>query len=192
MDTMHNHTTPANHDYSAMMSLALDGLLSPEDTQNLDSHFHACPACQAEWSKWQQISHVLQVEPFAGPPPGFALRVDQTLQRAEQREERILGGLMVAGGTVTVLAVAVLGYLLTVALWVAISPAARTVAVEYLGFARQFVVLVFQNLAALRDAVAVLLPDPAVMLVLALMLLAAGMLWIRLVFYGNRTRASEQ
>lgn len=194
MDTMHHHTTTASaeHGYSELMSLALDGLLAPEDAQRFDRHREACPACQTEWAKWQRIAHVLHVEPFAGPPQGFALRVDQAMQRDEQRQERILGGLMLTGGALTVTAAVALSVLFSAALWMALAPAARLMALEFIGFARQLAELVFLNLTSLRDAVLSLLPNPLAMLVMALALVAAGMIWARLVFFSGRVRAGNR
>jgi anti-sigma factor RsiW len=188
MDTMTSHTThpPIHPDYSEMMSLALDGMLSADEERRLDRHLVACPTCQASWGKWQRIAHALTIEPFAGPPQGFALRLDQALQRDEQQQERILAGLVLAGGTLAVLALVVLGTALTTALWMAISPAARVQLVETLGFAGQFVTLVLQNLASIRDSLVALMPDPLVMLAICLALMVAGAAWIRLVFYGAR------
>lgn len=189
MDTITTHTTPPSHqDYTDLMSLSLDGMLSTGEQQQLDHHLSTCPACQATWSKWQRISHVLTVQPFAGPPPGFALRLDSALQRREQRHERVLAGWVLAGGTLTVLALIVLGTALTTGLWMASAPAARVQLVETLGFAGQFGALVFQNLAAIRDGVAALLPDPILMLVSALALITAAAIWVRLVFYDRQVR----
>lgn len=180
------------HDYSEMMSLALDGMQSPEEAIDLDQHLQACPACQVSWNKWQRLAHVLTVEPFAGPPQGFSLRVEHALQRDEQRQERILAGLVLAGGTATVLALLVLGTALTTALWMAISPAARVQMVATLGFAGQFATLVFQNLTSIRNGVVALLPDPVIMLGICLGLMAISAIWIRLVFYGARMSNGKQ
>lgn len=167
------------------MSLALDDLLAQDEMQRLSEHLQVCPTCMTEWGKWQRIAYVLQAEPFAGPPQGFALGVDRKLQRAEQRQERILGGLVVAGGTLSIVAALLLATAAATAFWLAISPAARLAAMEYAGFARQFAVLVLQNLAALRDSVMALLPDPGALLLIFLALFAAGLLWVRLVFFGR-------
>lgn len=187
MDRNHtrHQTMIFDHGYSEMMSLALDGLLDSEESQRLDHHLRTCLACQAEWGKWQRIAQVLQAEPFAGPPQGFAMSVDRALQRSEQRREHILGGLMLAGGTLSISALVLLVVGLTTALWLAISPAARLAATEYLTFTRQFAVLVFQNMTALRDASLALLPDPTALLLIVVALLAASLLWIRLVFFGR-------
>ena len=190
MNTMTQSTTPPylHDDYSELMSLALDGMLSAADEQRLDQHLLACPSCQAAWTRWQRIGHILTVEPFAGPPQGFALAVDHALQRDETRQERMLASLVLAGGTGAVLALAALGAVLTTALWMAISPAARTQLVETLGFVGQFASLVFQNLMPVRDAVMTLLPSPWVLPALALALTIALAVWVRLVFYGAWAR----
>jgi anti-sigma factor RsiW len=195
METMISHTNQptTHHDYSELMSLALDGMLSAGEQQHLDQHLSACPACQGTWGAWQRISHVLTAEPFAGPPQGFALRFDAVLQRQEQRQERVLAGWVLAGGTLVVLALIMLGTALTTALWMALAPNARGELVDTLGFAGQFAALVFQNLAAVRDGIAALLPDPVIMLAVALALVLAGAAWIGLVFFGGRgSMASDQ
>lgn len=194
MDTMTQLSMeqPIDHDYSALMSLALDGMLDANEAGQLEQHLHACPACQASWTRWQRIAHVLTVEPFAGPPQGFALRLDQTLQRHEQRHERVLAGLVLAGGTATVLALLLLSTAVTSALWMAVSPDSRLLLVETLGFAGQFVTLVFQNLTSLRNAVLALLPSPVLLLIMALAMMAASAAWAGLVFYGARAGAPER
>ena len=194
MDTMTSQTfhQTTHDDYSELMSLALDDLLSAEQQRRLDQHLVDCAACQMSWARWQRIAHLLTVEPFAGPPQGFALRLDQSLQRDEQRQERILAGLVLAGGTLTVMALIALGTLLTTALWMAVSPSARTQLVETLGFAGQFAALLAQNLTTLRNTVAVMMPDPVVMLVVCTALITASALWVRLVFFCNGLQAGNR
>jgi anti-sigma factor RsiW len=189
MEPMTNHTTPAaDHDYTDLMSLALDGLLSAEEQQRLDQHLAGCLTCRLTWSKWQRIAHVLTVQPFAGPPPAFMLQIDRALQRREQRRERMLAGWLLAGGTFTVLTLIALSVTLTGALLLTALPALRVQVVETLGYASQFIALIFQNLAALRDALALLLPNPVILLAVALALLLAGVAWVRLVFYSTAAR----
>ncbi len=189
MDTMTTHTTPtAHHDYTGLMSLALDGLLSAGEQQHLDQHLATCLACQRTWGKWQRISHVLTVQPFAGPPPAFALQIDRALQRREQRHERVLAGWLLAGGTLTVLTLLLLSAALTTSLLMVVAPALWAQVVETLGYAGQFIALIFQNLVALRDALALLLPGPVIMLAIALALLVASAAWVKLVFYSAAAR----
>jgi anti-sigma factor RsiW len=194
MDTMASYTPnqTTNHDFSELMSLALDGMLSAEEERRLDQHLQACPACQSSWNRWQRVSHFLTVEPFVGPPQGFALRLDHALQRDERRQEHILASLLLAGGTATVLALIVLGAALTTGLWMAISPLERVQLVETMGFAGQFMALVFQNLVAIRNGIAAMIPDPLIMLVICLALITASAVWVRLVFFGNGARPTSR
>lgn len=181
-------SSTAQHDYTNLMSLALDDLLSAEEQQHLDQHLAGCLSCRRTWSKWQRISHVLTVQPFAGPPPAFMLQIDRALQRREQRHERVLAGWLLAGGTLTVLALTLLSAAVTGTILLTALPALRVQVVETLGYAGQFIALIFQNLAALRDALALLLPGPVIMLAIVLALLLAGAAWIRLVFYSAAAR----
>jgi predicted anti-sigma-YlaC factor YlaD len=194
MDTMTSHTTyePWHHNYSELMSLALDDMLRAEEERQLDQHLAACPACRTVWFKWRRVARVLTVEPFAGPPQGFTLNVDHALQRDERRQERIWAGLVLAGGTLTILALVVLGTALTTALWMAVSSEARLQAMQTLSFASQFMALIFQNLASVRDAVLALLPSPVFLLIVALAMMTAGVIWVRLVFYGAQANSPGQ
>ncbi len=189
MDILTTRATPtAQHDYSPLMSLALDGMLSAEEQQRLDQHLTACPTCQQTWGKWQRIAHVLTVEPFAGPSLGFTLRLDSAMQRREQRRERRLAAGILVGGTLAVLTLLLLSVTLTATLLMTNAPGLWARVVETVGFGGQFIALVWQNLTAVRDALAALLPNPLVMMAVALALVMAGLAWARLVFYGARAR----
>lgn len=189
MDRITTQPTPAApHDYSPLMSLALDGLLSAGEQQRLDQHLAACPACQQTWGRWQRIAHVLTVEPFAAPSLGFALRLDSAMQRRERRHERLLAAGILVGGTLAVLTLLLLSMTLTATLLMSNAPGLWPRVVETLGFGGQLIALVWQNLTAVRDALAALLPNPLVMMGVALALVMAGVIWIRLVFYGARAR----
>ncbi|HNU05743.1 MAG TPA: zf-HC2 domain-containing protein [Anaerolineae bacterium] len=189
MDSLTTQPTPAaQHDYSHLMSLALDGMLSAGEQEDLDQHLAACPACQRTWGKWQRISQVLTVEPFAGPSLGFALRLDSAMQRRELRRQRLAAVAILVGGTLAVLTLLLLSTTLTVTLLMSNAPGLGARVVESLGFGSQFITLVWQNLTAVRDALAALLPDPLVMMALALALVMAGLVWVRLVFYDARAR----
>ena len=104
------------------MSLALDGLLADAEQATFDQHLAACEPCRARWLKWQRISDVLWYEPFAGPAQGFALRVDSLVQHEQRRKERMLGGLVLVGGTVSIWAVMALSVAITVLVGLTVSP----------------------------------------------------------------------
>lgn len=192
MDTLNLTPNDSPHfEVSALMSLALDGMLSNDEEQQLHQHLLACPSCQTTWQRWQHIGHVLTVEPFAGPPQGFALRTDQMLQRAEQRRERLLAGLVLVGGTILVTALILLAVAGAGTLWMALSPDARIQATSLFDYLRQFASLAVANLASIRDGVAAVLPSPAVMLVFTVTLMTASLLWVRVVLAGNSIRADN-
>ena len=186
-------TMQGNHDdhlSSEVMSLALDGLLSPGELREFDQHLHSCVACSVRWTKWQQISRLLEVEPFMGPAPGFVLRVDQGLRQQERRRERMVGGVVLVGGTVSIWSILLLGVVLTTVVWLVATPAARLELIQYLAFGGQFLALGLRNLAAIRDAALEVLPGPGLALAICAVLTVALFVWIRLVFSGD-TRRSE-
>lgn len=192
MDTLNLTPNDSPHfEASALMSLALDGLLSSDEEQQLHQHLQACSSCQATWQKWQHIGQVLTVEPFAGPPQGFSMRTDHILQRAEQRRERLMAGVVLVGGTVLVTALILLAVAGAGALWMALSPDARIQATSLFDYLRQFAGLAVANLASIRDAVAAVLPSPAVLLLFTVTLMAASLLWVRVVLAGNSVQADN-
>ncbi len=182
-DTMNEHEI-----FSESMSLALDGLLADAEQAMFDQHLAACEPCRARWLKWQRISDVLWFEPFAGPAQGFSLRVDSLVQHEQRRKERMLGGLVLVGGTVSIWAVMALSVAITVIVGLTVSPAARWQIAEYFGFGSRVVGVVVNSATAVRDSL-LTMPGPGA-LVLALCVLAALMLlWVRLVFWGNRSQS---
>jgi len=101
---------------SALMSLALDGLLDARDQDRLHRHLAHCPACQAEWVAMQQVSELFKLAPLAGPRLGFATRVERRLAEKHRQRRRAFGGVAVLTGslslavlTVTTAAIIVLG-----------------------------------------------------------------------------------
>ncbi|MCB0228074.1 MAG: zf-HC2 domain-containing protein [Anaerolineae bacterium] len=181
-DNMNEHEI-----FSERMSLALDGLLADADQEAFDQHLAACEPCRARWLKWQRISDVLWFEPFAGPAQGFTFRVDDLVQHEQRRKERMLGGLVLVGGTVSIWTVMVLSVAITVLVGLTVSPAVRWQVAEYLGFGSRVVGVVISSVTAARDSL-LTMPGPGA-LVLALCVLAALMvLWLRLVFWGNRAQ----
>ena len=104
---------PLDHLSTEAMSLALDGLLDATEQQEFDAHLAACDICRAQWLKWRRISDVFRVEPFTAPASGFMLRVDQAVQRDEKRRERLWGGLVLVGGTLSIWTVLLMGLALT-------------------------------------------------------------------------------
>ncbi len=102
-----------------LMSLALDHLLGEKEERQLQHHLAACPQCQEEWSLMQEVSTLFEQSPMAGPPLGFAIRVERRLEAQTQQRRRLFGGIAVltgslslAGVTLAALALMVLGGML--------------------------------------------------------------------------------
>ena len=101
---------------TALMSLALDGLLDADGQRLMEQHLAACPACRAEWASMRQVSTLFEQSPMAGPPLGFAVRVERRLE--ERTQERrwtprgiamLTGSLSLAGLTVATVAMIIIG-----------------------------------------------------------------------------------
>jgi hypothetical protein len=183
----------AMHVSSEMMSLALDHMLDGAAEVAFEQHISACNQCQAEWSKWQRISLVFGEEPFAGAAPGFPLRFAATLQREQRRKERMLGGLVLVGGTVSIWTIVALSIAGALAAWLAFTPDARWQVTQTFGFGAQLVELLLRNLAPLRDSVVAVLPGPGMFVASLLALLALMAVWARLVLWNREqpTRAAS-
>jgi len=85
-----------------MMSLALDGMLSPEEQGAFEAHLHTCPDCQARWTRWRQVDALLAAGPVLSPSPGFSARVLKRLRHRGQHQRRLLGGVLLLGGSLSV------------------------------------------------------------------------------------------
>jgi anti-sigma factor RsiW len=103
---------------TALMSLALDGLLDAHEERELQQHLAGCATCMAEYEAMQQVSAWLGEAPMVGPPLGFAIRVERRLEERARKQRRLFGGLAVvtsslslAGITVATVALVVLGLL---------------------------------------------------------------------------------
>jgi anti-sigma factor RsiW len=80
---------------TALMSLALDGLLPEQDRRRLEQHLDVCPSCRGEWEAMRQIATLFEGSPMVGPPLGFALRVERRLAEGDRKRRRLFGGVAV-------------------------------------------------------------------------------------------------
>jgi predicted anti-sigma-YlaC factor YlaD len=101
---------------TALMSLALDGLLDSSDRQRLQQHLKTCATCRTEWEAMAEVAALFESSPAVGPPLGFAVRVERRLEDQAKTKRRAFGGLAVAtgslsliGATVAVVLILVLG-----------------------------------------------------------------------------------
>jgi anti-sigma factor RsiW len=86
---------------TAVMSLALDGLLAHSDRERLSQHLASCPTCSAEWDAMQQVSALFDQSPMVGPPLGFAIRVERRLAEKSRQRRRLLGGVAILTGSLS-------------------------------------------------------------------------------------------
>lgn len=103
---------------TALMSLALDGLLDADGQRLMDQHLAVCPACRAEWASMRQVSTLFEQAPMAGPPLGFAVRVERRLEERSKKRRWtprgiavLTGSLSLAGAAVAAVTLIVLGVL---------------------------------------------------------------------------------
>ena len=148
------------------MSLALDGFLDEAERLFFDEHVQTCALCQGDWTAWQQLARLFQEEPFVGPAPGFALRVNRRLRAEQQRRERMLGGLVLVGGTLSIWSVLVAGATLATAIWLIVSPTARLQALEMVAYIGQLLALSANAVVTWRDALLTVLPMPILVVLL--------------------------
>lgn len=101
---------------TALMSLALDGLLDSADRQRLEQHMSTCATCRTEWQAMTEVAALLESSPAVGPPLGFAVRVERRLEEQTKKKKRAFGGMAVVtsslsmiGATVAAILVMVLG-----------------------------------------------------------------------------------
>jgi len=80
---------------TALMSLALDGLLEEQDRRRLEQHLDVCPSCRGEWQAMREIATLFEGSPMVGPPLGFAIRVERRLAEQDKRRRRLFGGMAV-------------------------------------------------------------------------------------------------
>ena len=102
---------------SMLMSLALDGMLAADENQHLQHHLAACPACRSEWEGMQKVSFLFEEEPLAGPPLGFAIRVDRKLEEKARQRRRVFGGLAVLTGSFSLAAMTVGALIFVILAW---------------------------------------------------------------------------
>lgn len=95
------------HDYTELMSAALDGRLAGHERAEWNTHLATCPRCQARWNALHDIDRMFKNTPLVAPAPGFVARFSNRLARrqaAQQSRQRTLAGTGVLGvGALTVL-----------------------------------------------------------------------------------------
>lgn len=168
--------------WDELMSLRLDGLLSPAQEQQLQAHLADCQTCRGRLAVLSHLSSRLKAEPPAIPAPDFTARVTARLQQREARRRRLYSSVGICVGSVGLWAVAALAVLCLFA--VLVDPSVRTVLVDVVLSIGQnalaFVTVVGEALWFIAYA---LLTSPAALLVVgyAVLAVAVGAFWTRVV-----------
>jgi predicted anti-sigma-YlaC factor YlaD len=105
---------------TALMSLALDGMLDGGDRQRLEQHMKTCATCRTEWQAMAEVAALFESSPAVGPPLGFAVRVERRLDEQAKKKRRAFGGLAVATGSLSLVGATVavvLIFVLGIAAW---------------------------------------------------------------------------
>ena len=119
------------------------------------------------------------------------LRVDQAVQRDEKRRERLWGGLVLVGGTLSIWTVLLMGLALTMTVGMTVFTGVQVDPLSYLGLGGQAAAVLVQSLTTIRDGLLAMLPGPAVSVGLAAVLAVLALIWLRLVrSSGRRSDAS--
>lgn len=99
---------------TALMSLALDGMLDSSDRQRLEQHMKTCVACRTEWQAMAKVAVLFEDSTAVGPPLGFAVRVERRLEDQAKKKRRTFGGLAVATGSLSLIGATVAAVLILV------------------------------------------------------------------------------
>lgn len=84
---------------SELMSLRLDGELSPAEAKFLDAHLDGCAGCRDTWVALQRISSLFAGAPSVSPPEDFARRVMSRVAQRHAGRRYVWGALLLLLGT---------------------------------------------------------------------------------------------
>jgi anti-sigma factor RsiW len=111
----------SHQDTTVMMSLALDEMLSPEESAELNEHLDSCPSCRATWACWQSVGSLLSAQPLAGPSPNFSERVMVAVDQSVDRQSRAKKAALL-GGSLSIWVALIVALGIAAALWVLSDP----------------------------------------------------------------------
>lgn len=77
-----------HHEFTALMSAALDHEAPPGDVLRLQDHLETCPACAEAWAAWRSMDTYLSTAARLAPPSNFVLRVAARLDERRQKQQR--------------------------------------------------------------------------------------------------------
>ena len=167
-------------DYTLWMSMALDGMLAPEEERELHRHLSVCPECHALWETWMRMDEGLRTAPMATPSPGFPARVEARLRAHELRRRGAIGGLLMLLGSIALWSVLLLAVAAVVVWWLLGNPPA-------LVWLMRLLITTISTFSVLLQVVRLIwesLTDPSVqpfMVGYASIMLGLAILWLHMV-----------
>jgi anti-sigma factor RsiW len=112
----------SHRDTTVMMSLALDGMLSPAEQTVLEEHLESCPSCRAMWTRWQSVEALLSTQPMVAPAVDFSDRVLAKLDQQVAKKSRVRR-IALLGGSLSIWGILVAALGIAAALWFLSDPA---------------------------------------------------------------------
>jgi len=166
-----------------LMSLQLDGLLKPEQGQELQGHLAQCQTCREQWEAMSWLSSALTAEPMVTPAADFTSKVTARLEKRAARRRRLYSSIVVCIGSVGLWAMAGLAVLAVTA--VLVDPSMHAALVEVVLSLGQSALAFLTVLGkALWSVAYALFNGPTGLLLLGYGLLAVALVafWTRAVF----------
>jgi hypothetical protein len=101
--------------FEVLMSLALDGRLSPDESQRFDRMLAQEESAAQQWALWQEMDTMFCAAPYVVPSPGFAVAVGRRLA-VQERRRRLWLGVAIGSAVLLLLGSGLLGVVGLVAL----------------------------------------------------------------------------
>lgn len=106
-----------------MMSARLDGHLDRTEITRLRDHLASCGVCRAEWQKMEALDQLFRSAPIRDAPPNLHVRVTSRIERRDQLQRAIVGGVALTTGAATLALLALVPFALNLLGNLGIGPA---------------------------------------------------------------------
>lgn len=88
---------------SELMMARLDDHLDDGATDTLEEHLVSCTTCRAQWRRMRAIDHLFSSTPMVSAPDYLHPRIMARIGRGQRTGQTVVGGLILALATVTVM-----------------------------------------------------------------------------------------
>jgi anti-sigma factor RsiW len=176
-------------DYTLWMSLALDGMLAPDEERALHIHLDICPACHAMWQTWASLDRQLRAVPVVAPAPGFVARVEARQRARDLRRRGAIGGLLLLSGAISIWSALSLSVALVCVWWLANHLPVFIPLMRFVTAAIDAITIWFKLARMLGESLVALSAQPIVA-AYAIVVLILAMVWMRVVIW-QRPKTSQ-